>query len=80
MARRPVTGDRPPAYPDKAALAAELCISESTVDDWVRRGSLPPPIRFGGSIRWCWADVVARLSGMTSPASDPFIQGINNVT
>lgn len=79
MARRPVAGDRPPAYPDKVALAAELCISESTVDEWVRRGVLPKPIRAGSSVRWCWAEVVARLNGLAAPEVDPFMVGISNV-
>lgn len=79
MARRPVTGDRPPTYLDKAALAAELCISESTVDEWVRRGILPKPYRLCGPVRWRWAEVDAHLRRLTSQTSDPFMQGINNV-
>ncbi|QRZ15404.1 transcriptional regulator [Paracoccus methylovorus] len=68
MARRPALGDRPPAYPDKSTLAAELCVSEATVDDWTKKGILPKPCRLAGSVRWCWADVEAKL---TPPAGDP---------
>lgn len=80
MARRPALGDRPPAFPDKAALAAELCISESTVDEWVRRGNLPKPVRIGASVRWCWVDVAGRLNSRSAPESDPFMLGVSNVT
>lgn len=46
------------AYLTKAALAAELMISESTVDDFVRRGLLPPPVRISsGCVRWRWETV-----------------------
>ncbi len=42
----------------RRALAAELMISESTVDDYVRGGLLPPPIRISPScVRWRWATV-----------------------
>lgn len=48
----------PAAYLTKAALAAELMIGESTVDDFVRRGLLPPPVRISpGCVRWRWETV-----------------------
>ena len=76
---RAIVGDRSPAYPSKATLAAELDMSESTVDVWVQRGLLPKPFKHGGSVRWCWADVVAHLSAQRDADSDPFAQGLNNV-
>lgn len=77
----PLTGNRPPAYPSKATLAAELDISESTVDEWVRRGFLPKPIRRGGSVRWCWAQVEASLTPHPEEGSDdPFLRGVANVS
>jgi predicted DNA-binding transcriptional regulator AlpA len=46
------------SYLTKAALAVELMIGESTVDDYVRRGLLPSPIRISPScVRWRWATV-----------------------
>lgn len=48
----------PASYLTKSALASELMISESTVDEYVRRGLLPPPIRISPScVRWRWATV-----------------------
>jgi hypothetical protein len=75
----PITGDRPPAFPSKATLAAELDISESTVDEWVRRGFLPKPIRRGGSVRWCWEDVITCLKPQHDGDGDQFMTGLDNV-
>ncbi len=79
---RTILGDRPPSYVSKATLAAELDVSESTVDDYVRRGILPKPIQLGGSVRWCWAQVQASLAPLSGPAapSDPFMAGVENVS
>ncbi|RXV64851.1 transcriptional regulator [Roseovarius sp. A46] len=81
MANRPapLTGNRPPAFPSKATLAAELDISESTVDEWVRRGFLPKPIRRGGSVRWCWEDVIASLRPQMDSDTDQFMARLNDV-
>jgi predicted DNA-binding transcriptional regulator AlpA len=44
--------DRPPAYPSKSSLARELDCAESTVDELVRKGILPPPLKLsGGCVR-----------------------------
>jgi predicted DNA-binding transcriptional regulator AlpA len=79
---RTILGDRPPSYLSKATLAAELDISETTVDDYVKRGILPKPIQLGGSVRWSWAQVQASLETLTrsGQALDPFIAGLRNVS
>ena len=79
---RTILGDRPPSYVSKATLAAELDISELTVDDYVKRGLLPKPIHLGGSVRWCWAQVQASLEPLAGSGqpSDPFIVGLRNVS
>lgn len=79
MARHPARGDRPPAYPDKTALAAELCISETTVDDWTRHGILPKPRRLRGSVRWRWLEVDAKLTPPAGAAVSPFMEAIQDV-
>lgn len=79
MAARPIKGDRPPSYVSKATLAAELDLSESTVDSYVQRGLLPKPFKWGGSVRWCWADVAACLGAQASAADDQFMAGLDNV-
>lgn len=78
---------RPPAYPSRAALAAELAMSETTVDEMVKRGVLPPPIRLStGCVRWCWADVETALASLKdaqkapeSQPGDPYTRGARNV-
>lgn len=75
--------DRPPSYLSRSSLAAELDISESTVDEMVRRGVLPKPIRLStGCVRWSWMAVesaLASIAGTTDHAtSDPFMVGVQN--
>ncbi len=81
---RIILGDRPPSYPSKATLAAELDVSESTVDDYVKRGILPKPIQLGGSVRWSWAQVQTSLGSMSNrgeaPVNDPFLAGARDAT
>ena len=52
-----------PAYPDISRLTHELCISERTVDAWVKQGILPPPKNKGGKRLWKWSEVEAYLDG-----------------
>ena len=81
MTSRPgINGTRPPSYVSKATLAAELDMSESTVGSYVQRGLLPKPIRRGGSVRWCWAEVEAYLRGTSDgDGDDPFMAGLDGV-
>lgn len=79
MGKRAVTGERPPAYVSKATLAAELDMSESTVDSYVQRGLLPKPLKYGSSVRWKWADVTAFLDNQSHGAEDPFMARLHNV-
>jgi predicted DNA-binding transcriptional regulator AlpA len=76
---------RPPSYLSCASLARELDVSETTVQEMVRRGVLPAPIKLSsGCVRWCWADVQAALgslsSGKTDASDDPFLVGARNAT
>lgn len=75
-------GDRPPSYLGKSRLATELDISETTVDDYVRRGLLPKPVRIGGSVRWSWMQVQSLLDAHSTSgvSDDPFMAGLNNVS
>jgi predicted DNA-binding transcriptional regulator AlpA len=60
-----------PAYPSRATLAIELDCSESTIDDMVRRGVLPRPIRLStGCVRFCWADVEMALQSRKDGAAE----------
>jgi predicted DNA-binding transcriptional regulator AlpA len=71
--------DRPPAYPSKSSLARELDCAESTVDELVRKGILPKPLRLtGGCVRWCWTEVVTALASLkgTEETSDPYLAAV----
>lgn len=61
-----------PAFVAKARLAYELDISESTVDEFVRRAILPPPMKFSsGCVRWAWTDVVNHIDAFRNSGSKP---------
>ncbi|HBD91114.1 MAG: transcriptional regulator [Rhodobacteraceae bacterium GWE1_64_9] len=77
--QREIYGDRPPSFVAKSTLAAELDVSEATVDNWVERGILPQPIRCGTTPRWSWAEVQAAMSQKAQAETDPFMAGVNNV-
>jgi len=70
-----------PAYVSRSTLAEQLDMSESTVDEMVRRGVLPRPLRLSnGCVRWCWASVEAALASLGAAGEhgapeDPFIVG-----
>lgn len=74
----------PASYLSRASLAAELDMSESTVDEMVRRGVLPRPIRLSnGCVRWCWNSVEACLASLNPEAKDsapvdPYLAGVKN--
>jgi predicted DNA-binding transcriptional regulator AlpA len=75
-----MTDDRPPAYPSKSSLARELDCAESTIDELVRKGILPPPLRLsGGCVRWCWQEVTTALASLkgTATASDPYLAAVS---
>jgi predicted DNA-binding transcriptional regulator AlpA len=77
--RANILAPRPPSYVSKATLAAELDMSETTVDQYVKSGLLPKPIRRGGSVRWCWAEVDAALRSENGNTDDQFMAGLGNV-
>ena len=79
MPARAILGTRPPSYMSKATLAAELDLSETTVDGYVRRGLLPKPVKIGGSVRWCWDEVDATLRRLNLGEIDEFMQGVDSV-
>jgi predicted DNA-binding transcriptional regulator AlpA len=69
---------RPSAFLSKASLATELDMSQSTVDEMVRRGVLPKPVRLSpGCVRWSWTAVERALAslGTTIEDTDPFMAG-----
>jgi predicted DNA-binding transcriptional regulator AlpA len=77
--------DRTPAYLSCASLARELDVSETTVNEMVRRGVLPTPYKLSsGCVRWRWSEVELALAslkpGTQTATSDPFLAGAKNAT
>jgi predicted DNA-binding transcriptional regulator AlpA len=70
----------PPPWQDVSTLSAHLCISESTIDNWVLAGILPPPRKRGGKRMWKWAEVDAMIDQGTSTSSDPEADRIRDAT
>lgn len=72
--------DRPSSYLSCSSLARELDVSESTIQQFVRRGVLPAPVKMStGCVRWRWADVEIALSSLTGPTAaasrlDPYAE------
>jgi predicted DNA-binding transcriptional regulator AlpA len=74
-----MSDDRPPAYPSKSRLAHELDCAESTIDELVRKGILPKPIRLtSGCVRWDWNDVNIALASLKTAAAsgDPYLDAV----
>lgn len=73
--------NRPPSFISRAELAWELSISQSTVDELVRRGVIPGPMKLTpGCVRWSWIAVEIALASLagTTDDGDPFMQGARN--
>ena len=67
----------PATYCSIETVAAELDCSVSTVRDYVKRGLLPQPYRAGGLVRWKWADVEAKVDGVSNEPIDPIMAAVN---
>lgn len=50
-----------PAWVDMERLCHETCLSDRTVDAWVREGRLPAPKVRGRKLMWRWKEVDAYL-------------------
>jgi predicted site-specific integrase-resolvase len=60
----------PPPFQDSATLCAHLCISEGTLDNWVKQGILPPAKMLGGKRMWKWAEIEHLMNGEASITSE----------
>lgn len=48
----------PPPYQDLATLSEHLCVTEHTIETWVKLGRFPHPKRIAGGKRlWSWKEV-----------------------
>lgn len=68
-----------PPYQDIATLTENLCISERTVDVWVKQGLLPPPVTRGTKRLWKWSQVEQYLDG-SGAGPEAELEDIRNET
>lgn len=52
----------PPPWQDRLTLAAHLCISPETIENWVAAGIIPAPRKRGGKLMWKWCEVDAWMT------------------
>ncbi len=67
-----------PDYVDAPTLAYRLCVSESTVENLVRRGKLPRPIDFHGMSRWKWAEIERLIDQPRPDGEDEILAAIKS--
>ena len=73
----------PPPWQDATTLCAHLCISDGTLDTWVREARLPAARLIGGKRMWEWAEVERRLraeTGIVPGDEADLVRRVNNVT
>lgn len=78
---RAASGNRPPSFMSRKELAWELSISESTIDELVRRGVIPHAVKLTpGCVRWSWTAVETALASLAGSPDDgdPFMQGVRH--
>lgn len=65
----------------RKSLAEALEVSESTVDDFVRRGILPKPLRLSsGCVRWRLASIDQALASLEGGSNDaPSVEAATGV-
>lgn len=63
----------PPPWQDRMTLAAHLCISPESVENWVRAGTIPPARMRSGKLMWKWSEVDAWMTegNPEAPGSRP---------
>jgi predicted DNA-binding transcriptional regulator AlpA len=68
-----------PQYMTRETLARQLQIEPGAVDQYVKRGILPPAVAVGDALRWRWETVDSWLQGRQSveATNDPYIAGAN---
>jgi predicted DNA-binding transcriptional regulator AlpA len=67
-----------PHYMSRETLAKQLQIAPAAVDQYVKRGILPPAVPIGEALRWRWDTVDSWLQGRHSvdaTTDDPYIAG-----
>ena len=75
--RRPLP--YPPPWMDMPTLCQHISASPNTVDSWVAKGKLPPPVRVEGKQLWEWDQVCDWIKN-GGPSSDSLADRVRNGT
>lgn len=78
-AKHQVRRSYPPDYVDASTLAYRICVSESTVENWVRCGKLPRPTVFHGISRWKWSDIERLIDQRPDQSHDEILVAIKKL-
>lgn len=73
----------PAPWQDTPTLCAHLCISEGTLDNWIKQGLLPPAKQRGGKRYWEWAEVDRLMrgdAGIVPEQQDDLARRVYNAT
>ena len=72
----------PPPWQDKETLAAHLCVSVWTIENWEEKGIIPPARKHGGKLMWKWSEVDEKLTlgGGAAGSPDSITERIRNGT
>lgn len=68
-----------PDYMTRETLARRLDLKPGAVDQYVKRGILPPPRKVGEALLWSWVEVdnFIRTGKAVEVVDDPYERGIN---
>jgi predicted DNA-binding transcriptional regulator AlpA len=76
-----------PSYVSRARMAQELDCAPSTIDEMVRRGILPKPVKLlSHCVRWRWAevemaiDLIQKAKPRSDDEDDPIMRTVNDPT
>ena len=70
----------PPPWMDMATLCAHICAVPNTVDSWVTKGRLPPPVKVEGKQMWEWEQVCEWLKNGSGNGPETLADRIKNGT
>jgi hypothetical protein len=67
----------PPPFQDLATLALHVSVAESTIENWVKLGQFPGPVKkVGGKNLWWWREVEGFLSNREAMTQSADEQGV----
>lgn len=80
---RGMTLPYPPPFQDLHTLSQHICAAESTIENWVKLGLFPKPVKQGGKNLWDWKVVQRHLAArgdLMAPSPGEQAERIKNAT